>query len=92
MKDANDIKNYFFFINGPCSNWHRSNFIVDGITFNCGEQWMMYQKAKLFGDSHAEQAVLAHSNPRDQKEIGRKVKTMMTRFGLRKDLSLLRLV
>jgi len=33
---------YDFFWGGPFSNWYPSNFVVDGKTFNCGEQFMMY--------------------------------------------------
>ncbi|BCO16270.1 NADAR family protein_gp217 [Bacillus phage vB_BceM_WH1] len=66
--------NYTFFWGGIFSQWHKSKFEVDGITFNCAEQYMMYQKALLFGDEEVAKKILTKSNPRDQKDLGRKVK------------------
>ena len=37
-------KKYTFFWNGVFSNWHRSIFKVDGVTFSSGEQYFMYMK------------------------------------------------
>jgi hypothetical protein len=56
------------------SNWHLSPFTIDGVRFNCAEQWMMYAKAMLFGDTAIAQEVLAEPIPRNQKALGRKVK------------------
>lgn len=36
--------------NGYMSNWWISNFVVNGMIFNCVEQYMMWRKAMLFGD------------------------------------------
>lgn len=55
------------------SNWYPSNFVIEGQGFNCGEQWMMYSKAKLFGDHEIAAKILAEAIPRRQKELGRKV-------------------
>jgi len=43
-------KNYKFFLKGEFSNWFPSIFIADGVTYNCGEQYMMHQKAMWFND------------------------------------------
>lgn len=55
------------------SNWYKATFVVDGTQFNCVEQYMMYRKAKLFGDEGAAAAVLSTSDPGRQKALGRKV-------------------
>jgi len=71
------IKNGFLFFwvtKDYMSNWHPSIFTIDGVTFNCAEQWMMYSKAILFGDTSIAKAILAESIPRNQKALGRKVK------------------
>ena len=34
--------------NAVFSNWYPSNFTVSGIQYNCVEQYIMFQKAKLF--------------------------------------------
>lgn len=56
------------------SNWHPSVFSVGGIKFNCSEQYMMYAKAMLFGDTEMASAILAERSPREQKALGRKVR------------------
>src|SRR5438105_4476843 len=52
------------------SNWFRSSFVVDGGLYNCGEQWMMAEKARTFHDEQALSAIMAASNPRQQKSLG----------------------
>lgn len=56
------------------SQWYLAPFRIDGLQFNCAEQWMMYAKAKLFEDTGAMEAILETSTPRTQKAIGRQVK------------------
>ena len=63
-----------FFWSGPFSQWHPSNFRMNGIRFNTAEQGMMYAKAMLFGDKTAAAKILAAQKPRDQKALGRAVK------------------
>ena len=52
--------NYMFFWGGMFSNWYISDdqFTVDGITYNCGEQYMMYQKAMTFNDKETAKKIL----------------------------------
>jgi ribA/ribD-fused uncharacterized protein len=66
---------YFFWSNdNPFSQWHRAEFVVDGITYNCAEQYMMWGKAVLFGDEEMAAEILKATNPRKQKQLGRKVR------------------
>ena len=67
-------KKYTFFWNGVFSNWYPSIFVVDGVKYNCGEQYMMYQKALLFGDLDVAEDILFEKDPKKQKALGRKVK------------------
>lgn len=60
--------------NGCCSNWFKSNFMIDGNTFNCVEQYMMYKKAMLFNDSAVANDILAETKPNKMKSYGRRVK------------------
>ena len=65
----------FFWKNrSPFSNWYPSRFTHNGITYTRGEQYMMYQKAILFGDTEIAQQILDTDNPAEQKDLGRKVK------------------
>lgn len=59
---------------GVFSQWYIRNFIVDGVEYNCAEQFMMAFKARLFGDESSEKAIMEAKHPRDQKLIGRLIK------------------
>ena len=65
---------FYFFWDGICSQWHPSIFEINGMVFNCCEQWMMWNKAKLFGDEEIAAKVMATSSPREQKALGKQVK------------------
>lgn len=67
------MEKFTFFWRGPFSQWWKSPFTYDGITFNCAEQWMMYQKAMFFGDTEAAEEILEADHPREQRAIGRRV-------------------
>lgn len=80
MLDFNIIvkmDNYSFFwqSGSPFSQWHSSDYTLDGINFCCCEQGMMYYKAKLFDpDSDIKDKILGSSNPKRIKELGRQVR------------------
>lgn len=59
---------------GCFSQWYRSDFTVENNTFNCCEQYMMYQKALLFNDYKTAQLILKEKIPKKQKNLGRRVK------------------
>lgn len=65
---------FFWRTHSPFSQWHPVNFIVDGIEFNCAEQYMMYMKAKLFKDEEVAVKILKAKSPSEQKKLGRKVR------------------
>lgn len=46
------------FLTNRLSQWYRSDFEIDGIKYNCCEQWMMAEKARLFGDAEALEKIL----------------------------------
>jgi ribA/ribD-fused uncharacterized protein len=55
------------------SNWNLGAFTVEGRTFNCAEQFMMFTKATLFGDLSTADRIMVESNPRKQKALGRQI-------------------
>jgi ribA/ribD-fused uncharacterized protein len=65
---------FTFFWSGPFSQWHPSTFTIDGTLYVTAEQYMMAEKARLFRDEEIRQRILATTNPRDQKALGRKVR------------------
>jgi ribA/ribD-fused uncharacterized protein len=68
------FEKFTFFWSGPFSQWHRRGFVLDGIEFNTAEQFMMFQKAHIFGDAAIALEIMDTSDPRKQKDLGRKVK------------------
>ena len=64
---------FTFFYGGPASQWYPSQFMIDGVTYNCAEQYMMAMKAVLFNDADALQIIMDTNNPKIQKAAGRTV-------------------
>lgn len=48
----------FLFLTNRLSQWYRSDFEIDGIKYNCCEQWMMAEKARLFGDKETLEKIM----------------------------------
>lgn len=58
---------------GFLSNWYLSDFVINGITFSSVEQYMMYEKAVLFGDNDVAAQILDTDNAGKIKALGRAV-------------------
>lgn len=56
------------------SNWYRAPFVINGKRFSSIEQFMMYEKAKLFGDNEIAERVLQTEEAAEIKALGRQVK------------------
>lgn len=65
--------NFVFFYGGPFSQWYRSKFVLDGVTYNTAEQYMMAMKADYFGDKDTLAKILKSKDPSEQKSLGRQV-------------------
>lgn len=82
--DAGEQLDYVFFWGHHCkdgqvtkacfSQWFPCNFEVDGIMYNCAEQYMMAEKARVFEDEEIRAKILAASDPKIIKALGREVK------------------
>jgi ribA/ribD-fused uncharacterized protein len=66
--------NYVFFWNGIYSQWYKAPMTIDKMEYNSCEQYMMHQKALLFGDSEIAELIMNESNPKEQKKYGRMIK------------------
>ena len=64
----------FYTSMSPLSNHFPSPLEVNGIGYNCMEQYFMHQKALFFNDKDAEKLILHTKDPLKQKLLGRKVK------------------
>ena len=60
------------------SQWYPCSFEVDGITYNCAEQYMMAGKARVFNDEDTLGKILSASDPKIIKALGREVKNFDT--------------
>lgn len=56
------------------SQCYPCQFEVDNITYSSAEQYMMAEKAKLFGDEKIRSEILSISDPKTCKALGKKVK------------------
>jgi len=71
-------KKFTFFWGGPFSQWDSSPFMaLDGLMYNCAEQYMMAQKAMLFKDQDTFKKIMATTDPKEQKTLGRQVKNFV---------------
>lgn len=61
-------------INGYLSNWFLSDFQIQGVKFSSLEQYMMYEKARIFHDTETASKILKTSNAGEIKALGRAVK------------------
>lgn len=56
------------------SQWYPCTFVVDGVTYNTAEQYMMAQKALLFNDKEIFDEIMSASHPKQYKALGRKIR------------------
>lgn len=75
--DSDDGKFIFFWKlghkNGEFSNWYPRDFVIEGIKYNCVEQYMMSKKAILFGDLDTYCRIMASNDPAECKNLGKLV-------------------
>lgn len=64
-----------FFVHtvSPFSQWHPSEFIIDGQRFWTAEQYMMFKKAQTFSDAFHAEKILNCKNPKTCQAFGRNV-------------------
>jgi len=66
---------YHFFWKSKLSQWTTSPFTdVHGEMYSCAEQYMMAEKARIFGDTESRAKIMAATDPREMQAIGRTVK------------------
>jgi len=65
---------FVFFWRGWPSQWVPSPFTLDAVAYSCCEQYMMAEKARVFGDDRTLCGILAATSPRKQKDLGRQAR------------------
>ena len=56
------------------SQWYMRDFVVDGTTYNCAEQFMMAEKARIFKCDDVRDRIIRETNPAKIKRLGREVR------------------
>jgi ribA/ribD-fused uncharacterized protein len=59
---------------GCLSQWWPADFVVDGVTYNSAEHYMMSEKAVLFGDAETAGRIRLAPHPGAAKRLGREVR------------------
>lgn len=55
------------------SQWWMQDFEIDGTVYCCAEQYMMAEKARLFGDEKMLRSIMGTRYPKEMKAYGRAV-------------------
>ncbi|MDE6775961.1 MAG: NADAR family protein [Ruminococcus sp.] len=55
------------------SQWYDCKFTVDGVEYHTAEQYMMSQKALLFGDEKINTEIMKSGHPNQFKALGRRI-------------------
>jgi len=76
MKTANyyETDTHIYFYGSVFSQWAMRDMTIDNIKYCTCEQFMMAEKARLFGDDHALSQIMKACDPSVQKSWGKKVK------------------
>lgn len=56
------------------SQWWLCRFKVDGVEYSCAEQFMMAEKARMFGDGEMLEKIMGTVYPKEMKAYGRGVR------------------
>ncbi len=66
--------NYYLFWKHQFGQWTIRDIVdLDGMVYNCCEQYMMYKKAQLFKDEVTAQKILDEDDPALQQKLGKRV-------------------
>ena len=60
--------------NEEFSNWYPRPFVIEGVRYNCVEQYMMAKKAILFGEVTIYQQIMQTEDPGKCKDLGKLVR------------------
>ncbi|MEI2281572.1 NADAR family protein [Paenibacillus polysaccharolyticus] len=64
---------FFWRTESPFSQWFKADFTVNGVQYTSAEQYMMHQKALLFGDQQIADKIMKTRSASVQKKLGRQV-------------------
>ena len=73
-KDPRVTDDHVFFYRSWPSQWHISPMTINNVQYNCCEQYMMAEKARLFRDEETRKHILNCSAPFAHKKFGQMVR------------------
>ena len=65
---------HIYFYGSLYSQWAKKDIVIDDIKYCTCEQYMMVEKARMFGDNLSAIKIMDSQDPSVQKALGRKVK------------------
>eukprot|EP01083_Nonionella_stella_P028519 78527_1 len=74
VKDAQATDQFVLFYKDVFSQWFPAQMVIDDVTYTNCEQYMMAEKAKLFGDEEYWNLIMAETDPCKVKKLGRGVR------------------
>jgi len=74
LETIRETETHIFFWKNYLSQWYKRDFRREGVIYNCCEQYMMAEKARLFKDEEALKKIMSSDSPAFQKRTGRQVK------------------
>lgn len=76
-------KNTYFYSKGTenpeLSNFYKCDFKVDGVYYNCAEQYLFAKKAELVGDLKNQKWIMSLQDPVTMKSVGRQIQWPSTK-------------
>lgn len=72
---------FFWRTVSPFSQWHPADFTVKGVHYTSAEQYMMHQKALLFGDQTIADKILKASSAPVQKSWADRSQASTRQYG-----------
>ena len=73
------------------SQWYQSSFEMNNVKYSCAEQYMMAEKARLFGDNDALERIFNAYHPNQMKLIGKKVRNFDEEVWSRKKINIVKI-
>ncbi len=73
LETYRETDNYIFFWKKYLSQWYKRDMLISNQIYNCSEQFMMAEKARLFKDDESLKIIMSSDSPATQKRQGRKV-------------------
>ncbi len=73
------------------SQWYSSPFEMNNIKYSCAEQYMMAEKARIFGDDKALEEIFNAYHPNQMKLIGKRIKNFNEEVWMKEKITVVKI-